>query len=87
MNDNDLYIGLLGAALALLLLLGMPYGAYKYGRFAERRLLTEAFMKTMEQDYSVGYTSGFKDGKAQGLVTGRALGRMEILAEEDDGRY
>lgn len=42
-------------AINLAVLVGLPYATYRYGRFAERRLLTAAFMQTMEQDYYVGY--------------------------------
>jgi hypothetical protein len=60
--DNDDFFQALWALLALLgLFLGLSYGTYKYGRFVERRLLTEVFMKTMEQDYLTGYSAAQSD--------------------------
>ncbi len=87
METEDLLLGVLGLFVALLFL-GLPYGTYKYGRLVERRLLTEAYMKTMEQDYAVGYTSGVKEGYAKGRKEGEAVGRLQILNEEDENaRY
>lgn len=88
METEDVIISWVGLILGLALVFGLPYGCYRYGRFVERRLLTEAFMKTMEQDYNVGYESGHKDGYKLGRKDGEAVGRLQILQEEDEnGRY
>ncbi len=92
METNDLWIGIVGFCLIIFLLIGFPYGTYKYGRHIERRLLTEAYMKTMEQDYNLGFEAGQQAGMLQGysrgMTEGIAKGKMEILKEEDENaRY
>ena len=64
MEFKDIWIGVIGLMIYLLLLIGGSYGAYRYGRYAERRLLTAVFMQTMEQDYYVGYGEAEKDCRA-----------------------
>lgn len=64
---EDFWIGIIGLVMALTLMFGVPYGSYRYGRFAERRLLTQAFMQTMEQDYYIGYGAAEADCRA-GLI-------------------
>lgn len=39
---------------------GLPFAAYQFGRFAERRLLTEIFRETIGQDYKTGFADGKK---------------------------
>ncbi len=88
MDDKDMLVGLFAFGLLALLVIGLPYGTYKYGRYAERRLLTEAYMKTMAQDYSVGEEAGLKEGYKIGFKDGVGAGKLEILKEEDENaRY
>ncbi len=88
MDDKDMLVGLVAFGLLALLVIGLPYGTYKYGRYAERRLLTEAYMQTMAQDYAVGEEAGIKEGYNKGYQDGVGAGKMEILKEEDDNaRY
>lgn len=79
MDIEDIWIGITGLFLTLLLIFGIPYAAFVYGRRAERAVLTEVFKQSIEQDYNTGYKDGFESGKQAGI--------KEILNEQDDARY
>ena len=81
MDIKDIWIGIGGLVVYLLVSLGSTYGAYRYGRFAERRLLTEIFIQQTKDTYYEGYDDGAKKGKAEGLKSCDDV--LKIIDSED----
>lgn len=81
MNDRDFWIGLIAMSLvSLLILAGYGYGLYRYGRFVERRLLTQLFTQMTQDTYYDGFGDGVKAEHSNHPACSQEV-------EEEDGRY
>ncbi len=83
METSDIVIGITGLIVVIALMLGIPYGCYRYGKYAERRTLTQFFVQ-MTQDT---YYDGFKDGHKQGMTDCPTLDQLLDKEDADNGRY
>jgi len=74
-------------ALGLVSLIGFSshFGAYKLGRYLERKELTRYMIPAFQASYDDGATQGLKDGFAQGKKVGLATCDDLISNTEEDG--
>lgn len=80
MDDRDFWIGVTAFTLFVSLFVGLgSFGAYKYGRMAERRELTKYFVQMTQDTYSDAYKDGFTAGKK--------FAQKEFEEEVHEGRY
>lgn len=89
MEDNDIWLGLSGLVVLLALITGLPYGAYKYGRTVERRLLMQYFSQMVSDTYNGAYQDGFTMGK---MLDNKACQEeiedlRKAYEEDENGRY
>lgn len=81
-SNRDIWIGIGGLVLSVSLVVGFGYGAYKLGRYYERRDLTEA----LRENVSVAYYDGFGDGSFKGHKEGYAEAYTKYGECDDGGR-
>ncbi len=86
MESKEIIVILMAVFLSALVLFGLPFTTYRLGRTLERRALTKALIKTVEDTHY----DGLKDGQKLGYAKGRTAGLQtcdDILTAQDDGRY
>lgn len=86
MEDDNQYL-LCFLFLLVVILSSVCLGTYRYGRFVERRTLTQYFVQATVDTYHEGYNDGLKDGKRIGLKTGLKECDDVLIKENSDGRY
>lgn len=89
MDTKDMWIGLGGLALITALVVGSLFGAYKVGRWYERKDLTQYFAQMTVATYQDGYQDGFKLSTelANRACTAEKKAMKQVWEADEDGRY
>ncbi len=64
MDNDDFIASLMACAIVFALIIGVAYGSYLYGKYAERRALTQALIAGTEETYYAGRADAEKDCRA-----------------------
>ncbi len=84
--EDDIFVGVCGLVILILVVGGYSYGMFRYGRYVERKALTSLFITMTEATYNDGYNDGGKVGYAQGKKAGLKT-CDDVLSNVDDGGH